>query len=147
MTPEVVKYLALLLLTAFLLPGSADARPDVVDGPAATAAIDDGRGTPYIVNKSDNICGLDEPRQLTNPAAVDYEALLAATAEVKKIKKDKIDPKSSEGITLMTKARSRVLKACESVRQSGGHDSVWKAIKRRDKKAIPDITDAVKRLL
>lgn len=113
----------------------------------AAATVDDGRGTPYVVTKSDNICGLDQPRQLTSPAVVDYDALVAATAEYQKIKKDKIDPKSSEGITLMTKARARVLKACESVRSANGHCSVWKEIKRRDKKAISDITDAVKRQL
>jgi len=115
--------------------------------PAATPTVDDGRGTPYVVNKSDNICGLDQPRQLTNPAKVDYQALLDATPEAKKIKDDKIDPESSEGITLMTKARARVLKACESVRASQGHCSVWKVIRRRDGKALSDITDAVKRKL
>lgn len=120
--------------------------PGTLDQPVA-AAIDDGRGTPYVVNKSDNICGLDQPRQLTNPAKVDYDALLSATSEVQKIEKDKIDPQSSEGITLMTKARARVLKACESVRASSGHCSVWKAIKRRNKKSVADITDAVKRQL
>ncbi len=115
--------------------------------PVMAQMRDDGRGTPYVVTKSDNICGLDEPRQLTNPAVVDYDALLEATTEYKKIKKDKIDPTSSEGITLMTKARARVLKACESVRASQGHCSVWKVIKRRDKRAIDDITDDVKRQL
>ncbi|MFT5731770.1 MAG: hypothetical protein ACJAZN_000308 [Planctomycetota bacterium] len=111
------------------------------------ARPDDGRGTPYVVTKTNNICGLDEPRQLTNPAVVDYDALLEATPERKKMKKDKIDPTSSEGITLMTKARARVLKACESVRASHGHCSVWKVIKRRDKRAVDDITDEVKRQL
>lgn len=108
---------------------------------------DDGRGTPYVVNKSDNICGLDQPRQLTSPAKVDYSALLAETPEAKKIEREKIDPDSSEGITLMTKARARVLKACESVRAAQGHCSVWKVIRRRDGKALSDITDAVKRKL
>ena len=80
-------------------------------------------------------------------ASVDYDALLKATDEYKKIVKDKIDPKSSEGITLLTKARARVLKACESVRAANGHCSVWKKIARRDKRAVSDITDAVKRQL
>lgn len=123
------------------LPALADGMDD------ALTVADDGRGTPYVVNKSDNICGLDQPRQLTKPAVVDYDALLAATPEAKKIAKDKIDPKSSQGITLMTKARARVLKACESVRASSGHCSVWKVIRRRDGKAISNITDAVKRQL
>ncbi len=142
-----MKYFLLLVSAVLVLPGGVDARPVVVVPTHQSAVGDDGRGTPYIVNKSDNICGLDEPRQLTNPAVVDYGALLAATPEAKKIKKNKIDPASSEGITLMMKGRSRVLKACESVRQSGSHCSVWKSIKRRNKKAVSDITDAVKRLL
>ncbi|MEM9799518.1 MAG: hypothetical protein AAGA20_04265 [Planctomycetota bacterium] len=136
----------LALLTLSLLP-AAPPEPSLPAPDHALVLPDDGRGTPYIVEKSDNICGLDQPRQLTKPAAVDYQALLDATPEAKKIKKEGIDPKSSKGITLMAKARSRVLKACESVRQSGGYCSVWKTIKRRDKKAIPDVTDAVKRLL
>ena len=78
---------------------------------------------------------------------MNYSVLLSATPEIKKIAKDKIDPTSSEGITLTAKARSRVLSACESVRQSGGYCSVWKTIRRKDKKAVPDVTDAVKRLL
>jgi hypothetical protein len=120
-----------------------------LDAPASAPApvVDDGRGTPYVVNKSDNICGLDQPRQLTSPAVVDYTSLVAATSEYQQIQKEKIDPNSSKGITLMTKARARVLTACESVRSANGHCSVWKEIRRRDKKAVTDITDAVKRQL
>ncbi|MDG1986289.1 MAG: hypothetical protein P8M11_17180 [Planctomycetota bacterium] len=144
-----MKLLALLLFSLAGLPASAES--PLPGGEAGAVASyggrDDGRGTPYHVNKVDNICGLDEPRQLTNPAAVDYAALLGATPEMKKIAKEKIDPTSSEGITLTAQARSKVLSACESVRQSGGHCSVWKTIRRRDKKAVSDVTDAVKRLL
>ena len=53
--------------------------PPAEDGPSATA--DDGRGTPFVVNKSDSICGIDEPRAITKPAKVDYDALLASTSE------------------------------------------------------------------
>lgn len=105
---------------------------------------DDGRGTPFVVLKADNICGLDEPRQITTPAKVDYDALLEETTEVKELKRNGIDPASSKGITLMTKARSRVLKACETVRTELGYDSIWKSITRRDSRAIPDATDSVK---
>ncbi len=144
-----LKLLTLLIVILAGIPASAEPLVSGHERGAefATGGRDDGRGTPYHVNKTDNICGLDEPRQLTSPAVVNYSALLAATPEVKKIAKDKIDPTSSEGITLTAKARSRVLSACESVRQSGGHCSVWKTIRRRDKRAIPDVTDAVKRLL
>ena len=107
-------------------------------------ADDDGRGTPYIVDKSDNICGLDEPRALSNPAKVDYEALLEATAEVKLIRKRRINPESAKGIKLMTEARRQVLAACESVRSDESYCSIWKKISRRDKTPIDDITAKVK---
>lgn len=132
----------ILVLGAALSPAaeSADAHrtPDLVE------PCDDGRGTPFIVLKSDNICGLDEPRQLATPARVDYDVLLEETPEVKEIRRDKIDITSSKGITLMTKARSRVLKACESVRIDNGYDSIWKSITRRDHRAVPDVTETVK---
>jgi hypothetical protein len=48
--------------------------------------------TTWIVDRADNICGLDDPRMLSKPARVDYDALLAATPEMRRIKDDKIDP-------------------------------------------------------
>ena len=138
--------IVILALGFSFAPGELSPPLDgLLPGPAPV--VDDGRGTPYVVNRSDNICGLDQPRQLTSPAVVDYTSLVAATAEYREIEKKNIDPNSSEGITLMTKARARVLKACEAVRSANGHCSVWKQIRRRDKKAITDITDAVKRQL
>lgn len=116
--------------------------PCFEDGFGATA--DDGRGTPFVVDKSDSICGIDEPRALTNPAKVDYEALLNSTSEVRRMKKRKIDRNSAEGIRLLSVARRKVLFACEEVRSSEGHDSVWKKIKRRDQRAVADITRKVK---
>lgn len=111
---------------------------------SATGPIDDGRGTPYIVDKDDAICGLSEPRQLTNPAKVDFDALLAATKEIKELKRNKISPSSAKGIELTTKARTRVRDACESIRTANGYCSIWKAISRRDRTAITDVTAAVK---
>lgn len=129
-------------------PGAQSVRTIGIVAEAATdpeaTLPDDGRGTPFVVLKVDNICGLDEPRQLTTPAKVDYDALLEETAEVRELKRNGIDPTSSKGITLMTKARSRVLKACETVRTELGYDSVWKSISRRDSRSVPDATDAVK---
>lgn len=125
-----------------MLPATADAVAESTTRCDA-ARGDDGRGTPYKVDKADNVCGLDEPRALTNPALVDYGALLDATPEAKLIKRRKIDPQSAEGIRLMTEARTRVLEACESVRGDLGHCSVWKKISRRDGTAVDDITAAV----
>lgn len=110
----------------------------------AAAAPDDGRGTPYKVDKDDTICGLSEPRQLTNPAKVDYQALMDETGEIKELKRNKIDPSSAKGIELTTKARTKVRDACEVVRTNKSHCSIWKKISRRDRVAIADVTDAVK---
>lgn len=106
---------------------------------------DDGRGTPYKVNKSDNLCGLSEPRQLSDPAKVDYPALLQATDEYREMRAKKIDPQSARGIDLHNKAHSRIIAACERARASRGHCSVWKAINRRNGKAVSDLTKVVKR--
>jgi hypothetical protein len=100
--------------------------------------------TGWIVDRSDNICGLDDPKMLSKPAKIDYDAVLRATPEMKKIKDDKIDPNSPEGIQLRQAAASRVQKAAEKVRSTNGYCSVWKTIRHQDGRAIPDVTDAVK---
>lgn len=126
-----------------LLASSPQAAPAV----GGVARADDGRGTAYIVERSDNICGLDNPRQLTRPARVSYLKLLEATPEMKTLKKDGINPSSPRGIQLRTVAATRVRKACEKARGRGKFCSVWKRITRRDKADIPDITAVVKREL
>ena len=148
-TPAV---LAVLLLTAFSSPrAELQPTPTASDSvaTAAWAVADDGRGTAWIVDKKDNICGLDQPRQLTSPAKVDYKGLLDATPEVKLIRRKRIDPNSADGVRLMAKARSRILTACETVRQTKGRCSVWKKISLRDpkkdrRKKPLDITSEVK---
>ncbi len=109
-----------------------------------TAQPGNEAGTGWIVDRADNICGLDDPKMLSKPAKVDYDALLRATAEMKKIKDDKIDPNSPQGIQLRQAAATRVQTAAEKVRVANGHCSVWKTIRHQDGRAIPDITDAVK---
>ena len=101
-------------------------------------------GSGWVVDKADNICGLDDPKMLSKPAKVDYDALLKATPEMKKIKDDKIDPNSPQGIQLRQAAATRVQTAAEKVRVADGYCSVWKTIRHQDGRAIPDITDAVK---
>jgi hypothetical protein len=98
----------------------------------------------WICDRSDNICGLDDPRMLSKPCKVDYDALLKATPEMKKIANDKIDPNSSEGINLRQKAVDRIRDKAEAVRTANGYCSVWKAIRHQDGRTIPDITDLVK---
>jgi len=98
----------------------------------------------WIVDRADNICGLDDAKMLSKPAKVDYDALLKATPEMKKIKDDKIDPNSPQGIQLRQAAATRVQTSAEKVRATDGYCSVWKTIKHSDGRAVADITDAVK---
>ncbi|MAG62241.1 hypothetical protein CMO84_01825 [Candidatus Woesearchaeota archaeon] len=107
-------------------------------------SLDDGVGTPYVFNNRDSICGMRSPQSITRPATVDYEALLALTEEVRKIKKQRIKKDSAEGLALMTLARRKVLEACNKVRGANSYCSVWKKISRRDGKAVADITAQVK---
>jgi hypothetical protein len=101
-------------------------------------------GTRWIVDRADNICGLDDAKMLSKPAKVDYDALLKLTAEMKKMRDDKIDPSSPEGIRLRQAAVDRVRSAADKVRVAEGYCSVWKQIRHQDGRTIPDITDLVK---
>lgn len=101
----------------------------------------------WIVKAENNICGLSDATQLSNPVVVDFAALLEVTPEYKKMKDQKISPTSPEGIKLNNDAVNRIATQCESVRASNGYCSVWKEIKHRDGRAITDVTDKVKALL
>ena len=107
----------------------------------------DGRGTPFILNRLDNICGLDEPRAITNPATVDFAALLAATPEVRALKRKRIRPDSAKGTQIMANARRRVLTVCQALCASEGYCGVWKKIRRRDRRAVADLTAKAKAAL
>jgi len=116
---------------------------------SATSSTDLGSALPelgakWIVDRADSICGLDDAKMLSKPAKVDYDALLKATSEMKKIRDDKIDPSSPEGIRLRQAAVDRVRGAADKVRVAEGYCSVWKQIRHQDGRAIPDITDLVK---
>ena len=119
---------------------SAVSTPRVASTTAGTTEV----SATWICDRADNICGLDDAKQLSSPAKVDYDALLKATPEYKKIKDEKIDVNSAEGIQLRQKAAERVRDACEKVRVAKGYCSVWKTIKHADGRSIPDVTDAVK---
>ena len=111
------------------------------------ASRDDGRGTDFILDNRDNICGLDDPRQLTRPARVDHAKLIALTPHMQRMKREKINPASAKGIQLRTEAAKVVSRACEKIRGQKKYCSVWKKIRRRDGKKIADITVLVKRQL
>jgi hypothetical protein len=101
----------------------------------------------WIAERADCICGLDDPRQVSNPAKVDYGAVMKATPEVKKMHDEHIDANSPEGIQLRALAADRVKRAAEIVRVKGGYCSVWKHIHHKDGREVPDVTAQVTALL
>ena len=136
--------LALVFTPVLLLPCLADtARPESAAAPVPQAPLLAG----WVVDRADNICGLEDAKTLSKPAKVDYDALLKATPQYKKIKDNKIDPNSPEGIQLRQEAANKVRDACDKIRQQNGYCSVWKTIKHSDGRAVADITDLVKALL
>ncbi len=142
-TSSTLKALALLISAATLTFTQAHAQtsaPKAVGTTVENAVV----AKDWIARTSDNICGLKDLNQLSNPALVDFEALLAATPEMKEMKDKQISPSSPEGIRLANAAADRVTKACETVRSNLGYCSVWKQIKHRDGRVIVDITNQVK---
>lgn len=95
---------------------------------------------PYVVDPADWICGLGDPRQLTDPARVDYDDLMEATPQMRELHRDGVDPESARGLILRSKAQAEVKRACEVVRRRFEHCSVWREIRRRDGGAIPERT-------
>ena len=141
--------LHLILSLASLLAPSTESstapEPTSAVAPAAAeAAVPYRANRDWIAKSSDNVCGLKEASQVSNPAVVDWQALLEATPEVRKLRSEKIAEDSPEGIQLLNEAANRVTQACESLRSSQGHCSVWKAIRHKDGRAVTDLTDLVR---
>ncbi len=140
-----------LLVVGFLAAVSTpvDRTGSTNESPAVTAPAPGSPGDAalpageWIASSSDNICGLRDLGQLSNPARVDHPRLLKATPELKRLRDEKIDPNSPEGIQLREKAVDRVRAACEQVRRREGNCSVWRAIRNRDGRQVPDLTGRV----
>ncbi|MBM3987915.1 MAG: hypothetical protein FJ294_08160 [Planctomycetes bacterium] len=98
----------------------------------------------WVAKSTDSVVGLKEASQVSNPAVVDWQALLEATPEMRKLRSEKIAADSPEGIQLLTEAANRATTACENLRASRGYCSVWKSIRHKDGRAVADITDLVK---
>jgi hypothetical protein len=101
----------------------------------------------WIADRADSICGLDDPRLLSNPARVDYPRVMRATPEMKKLHDNNIDPASPAGIQLKTQAVDRIRAAAETVRVQTGHCSVWKHISHKDGREVPELSAQVIALL
>ncbi|MCH2104020.1 MAG: hypothetical protein MK297_08435 [Planctomycetes bacterium] len=97
----------------------------------------------WRVRSRDNICGLSNPRQLTQPARVNYKQVLRATEEMKDLVRRNIDPSSAEGQILRQRAVDRVRRASSLVMQSQGYCSVWKRISHKDARSVAEVTGEV----
>jgi len=140
------RILALVVSLGFLVsaatpaPAAGPSAPGVSpESPDPGAVLERG----WIVRAADNICGLRDANQLSNPAKLNYKRCLAATPELKKMKDEGIAPESPEGIQLTNAAATRVGTAANTVRKAGGFCSVWKEISHADGRSISDITARV----
>ena len=138
--------LAILLVSLMHPPAPATAPISVPNGPSSVshAPVAVVVEAEWKASESDNIAGLTDLKKLSNPAVVDYDALLAATSEMKEIERERIDPESTKGRSLRQQAADRVTKAADLIRKEKRHCSVWKQISHKDGRKIPDITQAVK---
>ena len=123
-----------------LLAGPLTAQDTVL--PRLAAALE-GK---WVADKDDNICGISDLRKISNPGVVDYDELWDATPEIKKLKKEGIDPDSAEGKALRNKAKTRITKACQKIQGEKGLCGVWKKISHTGSKQATDITSSVKKL-
>lgn len=149
MTKRVQELIAIALLGA-LLPGMASPAgggpPGTPPGAVLPGAVLPDGGD-WIVEESDNVCGLKDSRQLSTPAVVDYDKLIEATAELREMKRKRIDKDSPEGQLLYNKAVDRVRTAASELMKTKGYDSVWKSIRHRRGQKAADATDEIKALI
>ena len=126
-------HLGLIFCLALTGPGvraASDPAP-----PAASLAVID-----WIVEAEDSVCGVVEARQIRKPGKVNFDHLMDLTPEGKKIRRERIDPNSAEGVRLMNRAKSRVRDASAVIMKRQGYDSVWKKISSKKGAYITDLT-------
>lgn len=149
-TPAIIQaaFVSAALALTLVVGGQAHAAPvTALDGALLDLSSTSEAAPDWIVKQSDNICGLKNARQLSNPGKVDFASLYASTPEAKKIKRDGIDPESPEGNRLRVSATERIGKAAAQVMSDRGLCSIWKSIRSRTGRAPQDVTETVRGLL
>ncbi|MBI1381449.1 MAG: hypothetical protein GC161_10225 [Planctomycetaceae bacterium] len=137
-------WIALAAALCTLVGSGVAGTPAGATGGALAASAELAQTQGWITRGQDNVCGLRDARQLSNPAKVDFPALLEETDEMKRLRKERIDPNSPQGIQLRDAARSKVANACEAIMQDQGHCSIWSSIRHSDGRAVTDVTDLVR---
>jgi hypothetical protein len=135
-----ISAIVLSLLAVATVPISAATQPVQNDGDVASA-VQAPRG--WIAKGADNICGLKDAKQLSNPASLDFNAVLHATTEYKEIQRKGLKKGDAEYQLLHNQALTRVTNAAQKSRRANGHCSVWKKISHSDGRSIPDLTASV----
>jgi hypothetical protein len=140
MSPSLLtKWLSLALLLTSSMSPSAHAAPSYEQtAPEALSTT-----ASWSTLSKNNICGLTNPRQLTQPARIDYRAALEATVEMKDLKQRGISLDSAEGQILRERAADRVRQIGSKLMKKRGHCSLWKEISHRDGRQVPDLTSAL----
>ena len=106
----------------------------------STVAQQAAGSTMWRAEARDNICGVSNPRHVTNPAVVDYMEVLRATPEMRDLGSRDIDPRSAEGQILRQRAVDHVRRIGSKVMRRNGHCSMWKEIKHRAGRKATDLT-------
>jgi|TARA_Y100000034_G_scaffold133311_1_gene198435 hypothetical protein len=97
----------------------------------------------WVAQPEDNICGIKNVQNVSNPAVIDWSSAMNITKEIKTLKKHKIDRKSARGRLLIADATDKVARASNFIMNKIEVDSVWKKITHPTKKAL-NITQRVK---
>jgi len=111
--------------------------------PPAAVAQEAVGASMWRAEARDNICGVSNPRHVTNPAVVDYKDVLNATPEMRDLDSRDIDPRSAEGQILRQRAVDHVRRVGSKVMRKSGNCSMWKRISHRDGRQVRDLTDQV----
>ena len=133
--------ISIVVMLSLALGGLVQAHPAPPASSVELAPVPAVHG--WIARESDNICGITTLKRVTNPAKVNYGVLFDATPQVREMKRKRLDPDSPEGQALRKGARTLITKACQLVRQARSHCSVWRIIRHKDGRSIPDVTTHV----
>jgi hypothetical protein len=141
MSPSTLtKWLSLALLLTSSMSPRVNAAPSYEQAASETLSA---TASSWSTISKNNVCGLTNPRQLTQPARIDYRTVLEATAEMKDLKQRGISLDSAEGQILRERAADRVRQIGSKLMRKRGHCSLWKEISHRDGRQIPDLTSAL----
>ena len=129
-------------LAALAILLSCNIGPSAQAAPAALQVSPTARvgAAAWRADSKDNLCGLKNPRHLTQPALINYRSVLEQTPEMIDLRQRGISLDSAEGQILRERAVDRVRNVGSKLMKKRGHCSLWKEISHRDGRMVPDLT-------